>query len=149
MAQLPTARGLSTKEWTFLFSDPDSNPAQLPPTFVIIIFSRYINNMKNNRTIRHVKCIRPAARLVNSGPNTTQSLPFFDHLIQLSSSVWPAARLVNSGLNRSQLSSISLCLVTDQHLRLLSEPLSFLLYWKLFYFFTQHSTDLKAKRLWD
>ena len=79
--------------------------------------------MKNNRTIRRVKCIRPAARLVNSGPNTTQSLPFSDHLIQLSSSVWPAAHLVNSGLNRSQLSSISLCLVTDQHLRLLSKPL--------------------------
>ena len=77
--------------------------------------------MKNNRTIRRVKCIRPAARLVNSGPNTTQSLPFSDHLIQMSSSVWPVARLVNSGLNRSQLSSI--CLVTDQHLRLLSKPL--------------------------
>ena len=50
--------------------------------------------MKNNRTIRRVKCIRPAARLVNSGPNTTQSLPFSDHLIQLSSSVWPAARQI-------------------------------------------------------
>ena len=79
--------------------------------------------MKNNRTIRRVKCIRPAARLVNSGPKTIQSLSFSVHLIQLSSSVRPAARLVNSGLNRSQLSSTTLWEVIDQRLRLLSKPL--------------------------
>ena len=79
--------------------------------------------MENNRTIRRVKCIQPAARLVNSGPNTVQTLSFSIHLIQLSSSVRPAARLVNSGLNRSRLSSISLCVVIDQQLRFLSKPL--------------------------
>ena len=91
------------------FSDRGSSPTQLPPTFLImvnLIFPRYFNNMKNNKTIRRVKCIRPAARLVNWGPNTTQSLSFSLHLIQLSASVRPAARLVTSRLNRSQLSSI-------------------------------------------
>ena len=101
--------------------------------------------MKNNRTIRHVKSNRPAARLVHSGQNTTQSLSFSVHLIHLSSSVRPAARLVNSGLNRSQLSSISLCIAIDQHLRLLSMPLTSTLLMKflLFHYTPQHSTDLK------
>ena len=106
--QLSTKRGLLTKEWTFLFSSSVRSQL-LPPSFLIIInlfIPRYLNNMKNNRTIRRVKCIRPAARLVNSGPTTTQSLSFSVHLIQLPSSFRPATRLVNSGLNRSQLSSI-------------------------------------------
>ena len=74
VAQLSTKRGLLKKERKLLLSDRGSSPAQFPPTFlIIIIFSLYINNMKNNRTIRRVKSIRPAARPVNSGPNTTQS----------------------------------------------------------------------------
>ena len=150
MAQLSTKRGLLTKEQTFLFSDRGSRPAQLPPTFLnIIIFFRYNDNMKNNRTIRRVKSIRPADRLVNLVPNTTQSLSFSDHLIQLSSSVRPAARLFNSGLNRSQLSSISLCVVIDLYLRLLSMPLtsSLLMTILLFYYIPQHSTKIKRERL--
>ena len=104
VAQLSTKHGLLTKKQTFLFSDRGSSPAQLPPTFlIIIIFPYYINYMKSNRTIIRVKSNRPAARLFNSGPNTTQFLSFSVHLIQLSSSLRPAARLVTSGLNRSQL----------------------------------------------
>ena len=98
--------------------------------------------MKSNRTIRRVKSIRPAARLVNSVTNTIQSLSFSVHLIPFFLSVQPAARLVNSGLNRSQLSLISLFVISDQQLRLLLMPfISF-----LFHYFPEHSTDLKIKR---
>ena len=64
--------------------------------------------MKSNRIIRRDKSVRPAARLVNSGPNTTKSLLFSVHLILFFLSVQPATRRVNSGPNTSQLSLMSM-----------------------------------------